>query len=324
MSPADLPKMLPSCPAKYEGCAMSRRLGRDGSDSGRLAGSVLITGTSSGLGLSTAVTLAQRGWQVFATMRDPARSAELDAAVTAAGVASRVEVVGLDVTDDTSIRLALKQIGDVTDGRLDALVHNAGINTEACFEDIEMAEIRRLFDTVLFGAMSLTREALPLLRCAPAPRLVFMSSFAAVTGGPTTSAYSGAKAALERLAESLSWELAGDGIAVAVVRPGFHRSNIFSTNSGRVRPPESRYHGLYAKVDPMATKAIEKAGDPARVATEIAHLLDQRSPGLWHPVGLDARMVAAFNPFIPQRLRRLIARRMFRSTSGEFDEHRGR
>jgi NAD(P)-dependent dehydrogenase (short-subunit alcohol dehydrogenase family) len=275
--------------------------------------SVLITGTSSGLGLSTAVTLAGQGWSVFATMRNPARREELDAAVHQAGVDPRlVQVLRLDVTEPTSIRSALDQIAAKTGGRLDALVNNAGLNTEACFEDIDMAEVRNLFDTVVLGAMELTRGALPLLRKARDPRLMFMSSFAAVTGGPTMTIYAAAKAAIERFAEALAWEVAADGIRVAVVRPGFHRSNIFSANSGRVRPSDSRYRVLYDRIDPLAQKAIDRARDPVNVANKVAEILGSRHPGFRYSVGWDAHLVAASNPFIPQRLRHRIARLLFR------------
>lgn len=274
---------------------------------------VLITGTSSGLGLSTAVALAARGWVVFASMRNPNRRQQLDEAVAGAGVdPDRIRVLQLDVTDPESIRLALAEIEAHTGGHLDALVNNAGVNTEACLEDIDPAEIRHLFDTVVFGAMELTRGALPLLRRAQSPRLVFMSSFAAVFSGPMTSIYSAAKAAVEKFAEGIAWEVARDGIAVIVVRPGFHRSNFFDGNSGRVRPDASRYHHLYDLLDPLAQRAIDGASNPANVANKIVRILNSRSPGFRYPVGIDARIVAAANPFIPQRLRRALAQRLFR------------
>lgn len=274
---------------------------------------VLITGTSSGLGLSTAVALAAHDWVVYASMRNPKRRGDLDSAAAKAGVdPDRIRVFQLDVTDPESIRAALTEIEAQTGGHLDALVNNAGVNTEACFEDIDSADIRNLFDTMVFGAMELTRGALPLLRRAQSPRLVFMSSIAAVLSGPMTSIYSAAKAALEKFAEGLTWEVAADGIAVIVVRPGFHRSNFFDGNSGRVRPEGSRYHHLYDKLDPLAQQAIERASDPANVADKIVHILNSRHPGFRYPVGLDARVVAAANPFVPQRLRRALAQRLFR------------
>lgn len=251
-------------------------------------------------------------------MRNPDRRHDLDLAAAAGGVdPALIRVIELDVTVPESIRAALREVEAQPGGCLDALIHNAGVNTEACFEDIDPAEIRNLFDTIVFGSMDLTRESLPLLRRAQAPRLIFMSSFAAVFSGPMMSIYSAAKAALEKFAEGIAWEVAGDGIAVIVVRPGFHRSNFFDGNSGRVRPDGSRYHHLYDKLDPLAQRAIDGASDPSNVANTIVRILDSRYPGFRYPVGIDARIVAATNPFIPQRLRRALARRLFRAARQE-------
>ena len=156
----------------------------------------------------------------------------------------------LDVTDSSSISSALDEIADQS-GRLDALVNNAGVNTDACLEDIDMADVRRLFDTLVLGAILLTRAALPLLRKSSDPRVIFVSSSAAVIGGPTATMYSAAKAAIEKFAESLAWEVAPDRIRIIVLRPGLHRSNSVGGNSGRVRPPESRYRPLYDRFDPL-------------------------------------------------------------------------
>lgn len=276
--------------------------------------SVLITGTSSGLGLNMAVHLAAKGWLVYASMRDPVRRHDLDAAVKEAGVdEDRVRVLVLDVRDPGTIRSALDQIAEDTGGKLDALVNNAGLNTEACFEDIDMADIRNMFDTHVLGSMEVTRAALPLLRKSRDARIIFMSSWAAVFGGPATGIYAAVKSATERFAESLAWELAQDHIRVSVLRPGFHRSNIFSGNSGRVRPLESRYHRIYSKIDPLAERAISRARDPQNFARQVARILDSPHPGFRYNVGFDSYLVAASNPVIPQRLRYLAARLLFKS-----------
>jgi NAD(P)-dependent dehydrogenase (short-subunit alcohol dehydrogenase family) len=275
--------------------------------------SVLITGASSGLGLSMAVRLAEEGWLVYATMRDPARRGELDAAVSKAGIdEDRVRVLRLDVRDLDTIGSALDQVGAQTGGSLDALVNNAGLNAEACFEDVDMDAIRNVFDTHVFGAMEVTRAALPLLRKAGNARILFVSSWAAVFGGPMTGIYAAAKSAIERFAESLVWELAQDGIRVSLLRPGTHRSNIFSGNSGRVRPLESRYGRIYSTMDPLAEKWVSRAGDPQDVARQVARILNSPRPGFRYNVGLDSYLVAACNPLIPQRLRYRAARALFK------------
>ena len=259
-----------------------------------------------------AVHLAKRGWLVYASMRDPQRRQDLDRAVEYFGAdPERIHVLRLDVTDSSSISESLNEIADRS-GRLDALVNNAGINIDACLEDIDMADARSLFDTVVLGAIVLTRAALPLLRRSSNPRVIFISSSAAVTGGPTATVYSAAKAAIEKFAESLVWEVAGDRVRVIVLRPGIHRSNINHRNSGRVRPAASRYRVLYDRIDPLHHAAIRRAHDPMDVARKAAKALDSRHPRFRYHIGWDAYVATAANPVIPQRLRDVAARRLFR------------
>jgi NAD(P)-dependent dehydrogenase (short-subunit alcohol dehydrogenase family) len=280
-----------------------------------IVGSVLITGTSSGLGLSMAVHLAKKGWLVYASMRDPDRRQELDSAVKESGAdPERIHVLRLDVTDSSSISSSLDEIADRS-GRLDALINNAGVNIDACLEDIDMADARRLFDTLVLGAIVLTHAALPLLRKSSDPRVIFVSSSAAVTGGPTATIYSAAKAAIEKFAESLALEVAADRIRIIVLRPGIHRSNISHRNSGRVRPPASRYRALYDRVDPLHQAAISCARDPMNVACKVGKALDARRPRFRYHIGWDSYLATATNPFIPQRLRHLTARLLFRPKS---------
>ena len=259
-----------------------------------------------------AVHLAKKGWLVYASMRDPDRRQELDRAVKDSGAdPERIYVLRLDVTDSSSISSSLNEIADQS-GRLDALVNNAGVNIDACLEDIDMADARRLFDTLVLGAILLTRAALPLLRKSSDPRVVFVSSSAAVTGGPTATMYSAAKAAIEKFAESLVWEVAADRVRIIVLRPGIHRSNISHRNSGRVRPSASRYRVLYDRIDPLHQAAIRRAHDPMDVACKAAKALDSRHPRFRYHIGWDSYVATAANPFIPQRLRHLAARLLFR------------
>ena len=106
---------------------------------------VLVTGTSSGFGLVTTVELAARGWQVFATMRDLERRTPLEQAVARAGLGATVEIYRLDVTDPTCVGETVKHVLARTGGRLDAVVHNAGVALgAAAFEDLPQLELRRV------------------------------------------------------------------------------------------------------------------------------------------------------------------------------------
>ena len=126
--------------------------------------SVLITGTSTGIGRSTAVELAKRGWRVFATMRDTDKALALGSALVDSGVQGRVEIVQLDVTDTASIRNAVATTLAKSGGTLDAIVHNAGVSIAGAFEDLPDTEVRRVMETNFFGVLALTRALLPTLR----------------------------------------------------------------------------------------------------------------------------------------------------------------
>ncbi len=140
------------------------------------ARSVLITGTSSGFGLVTAVELAKRGWQVFATMRNLEKRGPLDQALKSASVDGAVDFGQLDVTSSQSISAAVARTLAKTGGRLDAVVHNAGVAAGGAFEDLPDSELRRVMETNFFGVLELTRVLLPTFRNQRSGRIVVVSS----------------------------------------------------------------------------------------------------------------------------------------------------
>ena len=173
---------------------------------------VLITGTSSGLGEAAARRFAAEGWNVAATMRDPAKGVEL----------ARVEgtaVVPLDVESHESVAQAVQQVLERF-GRIDVLVNNAGYGLFGVFEGASPEAVRKQFDVNLFGAMDVTRALLPHFRENRAGTIANVSSGAGAIGFPMASIYSASKFALEGWSEGLSYELASLGIRVKVVEPG--------------------------------------------------------------------------------------------------------
>lgn len=181
-------------------------------------GILLVTGTSSGIGLATAVRGAAAGWRVVATMRDPARAERLRAEAEAAGV--EVEVERLDVTDSESIASCLASVVR-RHGRLDAVVNNAGIsNADPTLEMSTRDALRAALEINVVGAVEVSRLALPLLR-ATGGRLVTIGSVHGVVGQPFNEAYAAAKFALEGFLESLAPVAAVHGVRVSIVVPGF-------------------------------------------------------------------------------------------------------
>lgn len=179
---------------------------------------VLITGTSSGIGLAAAVGAAQAGWTVVATMRDPAKADHLMAAAGAAGVARRVHVERLDVTDPASVDAAVaRAVG--AHGALNAAVNNAGAGTVGTIEVDGMAAVRETMEVNYFGVVEVTRAALPHLRAAKG-RLITVTSVGGVVGQPFNEAYCAAKFAVEGFMEALAPVAATVGVRVSVVEPG--------------------------------------------------------------------------------------------------------
>ncbi len=197
---------------------------------------VLITGTSTGIGLVTAEALAARGWRVFATMRNLAKKDALQDALRKAGLEDRVTIVQLDVASGASIEAAVASILSRTGGTLDAVVHNAGTAVAGALEDLPESEIRRVFETNFFGVLRLTRAVLPAFRAAKHGRIVIVSSEAAFCGQPLISVYCASKWAVEGFAESLAFEVFPFGVDVVLVEPGPHRSEIWH-GSPRFPPP---------------------------------------------------------------------------------------
>ncbi|MFC9330131.1 SDR family NAD(P)-dependent oxidoreductase [Kitasatospora sp. NPDC057015] len=181
-------------------------------------GIVLITGTSSGIGLATAVAAARAGYTTVATMRDPGRDRALREAADRAGVA--VDVRRLDVTDADSVAACVDGVAQDY-GRLDALVNNAGIsNFDPTMEMSTMAALRANLEVNFFGVVAVSRAAMPLLR-AGGGRLVTIGSVHGVVGQPFNEAYCAAKFAVEGFMESLAPVAGAHGVQVSVVVPGF-------------------------------------------------------------------------------------------------------
>lgn len=177
---------------------------------------LLLTGTSSGIGLATAVAAAQAGWQTVATLRTPGRADKLRAAADEAGVT--LDIRTLDVTDTASVATAVS--GVLSDyGRLDALVNNAGAGHVGTIENESMDDVRRTMEVNFFGVVQTTKAVLPHLREAGG-RLVTVTSVGGVVGQPFNEAYCAAKFAVEGFMESLAPVAARTGVTVSLVEPG--------------------------------------------------------------------------------------------------------
>jgi NAD(P)-dependent dehydrogenase (short-subunit alcohol dehydrogenase family) len=266
--------------------------------------SVLITGTSTGIGQATAVTLAARGWHVFATMRNLEKRGRLEQALKEAGVQHGVALEQLDVTDTSSIRSAVASTLSQTGNKLDAVVHNAGVAAAGALEDVPESELRRVMETNFFGVLGLTRAVLPAFRAQGRGRVVIISSDAAFIGQPTNSIYCASKWAVEGWAEAIAYELEPFGIDVILVEPGPYRTEIWDSTP-RIQPTGSPYHAWVQHVLRAGdAHAARMARDPREVALVIAHALEARRPRFRYTVGPLARLNHFLRGKIPSRLLR--------------------
>ncbi|MFJ9454367.1 SDR family NAD(P)-dependent oxidoreductase [Kitasatospora sp. NPDC101447] len=242
---------------------------------------LLITGTSSGIGLATAVAAARAGYTTVATMREPDRAAALRSAAGAAGVT--VDVRRLDVTDPGSVTACLDAVHR-SYGRLDAVVNNAGVsNSDPTLEMSTDAALRANLEVNFFGVAAVSRAAMPLLRAASG-RLVTVGSVHGVVGQPFNEAYCAAKFAVEGFMEALAPVAAAHGVRVSVVVPGFVPDTAFGVFPDIDRTTIHAASGPYAPtfagyLDWVGGQGWESAGRPAReVADVVVRTLRERRP----------------------------------------------
>ncbi len=179
---------------------------------------ILITGTSTGLGISTAVQAAQAGHIVYATMRNLEKRAALDAAAKSADVS--LNVLQLDVQDAATVSSAVAQVL-AEQGRIDTLINNAGLGFARNIEQTSEADILRVMDINFMGVMRCTKAVLPAMRAAKSGHVVSISSVGGLVGQPFNEIYCAAKFAVEGFTEALaSYVTPGFGVNFSLVEPG--------------------------------------------------------------------------------------------------------
>ena len=222
--------------------------------------SALITGTSTGIGLETALLFARRGFRVYAGARNPAASEGLQRAV-ADGLS--LTPIALDVDRDESVRQAVAQVGPV-----DVLVNNAGIASSAAVELMPMEEIRALFETNVFGAVRMMQAVLPSLRERRAGAIVNVTSIAGRITVPCNGYYAATKSAVAALSETLAMEVRPFGIRVANIQPGVILTPIWGKREQAV-PEVSDYGQGLARTLRLFSAQLEGGTSPDAVAEAI-------------------------------------------------------
>jgi len=252
----------------------------------------VITGSSSGIGLETALILARNGYTTYATMRSLHKDTSIKAVVQNENLP--IMVVQLDVTDDTSVKNTRDHILSEA-GRIDILVNNAGYGLVGALEDLSMEEIKSQYETNLFGLIRVIHAVLPTMRKQRSGRIINISSGAGIFGYPGGSAYVSTKFAVEGLSESIAYELEPFGIKVILIEPGFIRTNIRNAMviAKKAQDSASPYSELMQKLMVNASELAKNASDAELVANVIMDAASNPNPRLRYLAGKDVESWAA-------------------------------
>jgi NAD(P)-dependent dehydrogenase (short-subunit alcohol dehydrogenase family) len=259
---------------------------------------VFITGASSGIGLESALYFHERGWNVIATMRHPEKRQ------TALHEKGLPDLLHLDVLDDTSIQAALKYSVDKYQ-TIDVLVNNAGYAAYGPFESTTPDQVKREFDTNVFGLMAVTRAFLPLFRQQKGGTLVNVASMGGRLGFPLYSIYNSTKWAVEGFSEALMYELKPLNIKVRLIEPGVIKTDFY--NRSLDKTDSSAYPGVYDRFiergkKGMGESAIQRGMEPIVVAQAIYKAATDTGWRLRYPVGSDAKLVQFIRWLVPEGL----------------------
>jgi len=274
---------------------------------------VLLTGTSTGIGRETALHLARVDPPALAGVRR-----ESDAASLRAEEAGDVRPVMLDVTRAEQVAEVAARIEAELEGEcLDAVVNNAGIFAEVPLEVMPLDELRALFDVNVFGAMAVTQGVLPLLRRG-AGRVIMISSMAGRVAFPIAGGYCASKFALEALSSALRMELIAEGIAVSIINVGTYHTAAWSKGADvgsevleALSPDQrERYGDMIVEARRINGDFLENANPMERVVRTIDKALNDNAPKPRYVAGSDARRVEMVR-LLPDRIReRLVMKQL--------------
>jgi NAD(P)-dependent dehydrogenase (short-subunit alcohol dehydrogenase family) len=252
----------------------------------------VITGSSSGIGLESALILARKGYTTYASMRSPHKGTSIKAAVQNENLPIRV--VQLDVTNDSSVKNAVDHVISEA-GRIDILVNNAGYGLVGALEDLSMEEIKSQYETNLFGLIRVTQAVLPIMRKQRSGRIINVSSGAGLFGYPGGSSYVSTKFAVEGLSESIAYELEPFGIKVILIEPGFIKTNFGNAAviARKAQDSASPYSELMQKTMAGFTELAKNASDAELVANIILDAASNPNPRLRYLAGKDVESWAA-------------------------------
>jgi NAD(P)-dependent dehydrogenase (short-subunit alcohol dehydrogenase family) len=254
---------------------------------------ILITGTSTGIGYAVAETLARNGHTVYATMRNPQRSPQLQQLADKEKLP--LNVLPMDVLDERSVQDALGIVLS-KEGHIDVLVNNAGIGSWGSVEELPMEFFKADMDTNYFGTVRCIKAVLPSMRNRKSGCIINVTSIAGKLYSNFHGSYAASKAAVEALSESLAQELKPFKIRVAIVEPGVIETPIF--HKGNEIPANTHYPNIKRFLSIFAA-SLENHVPPSVVADVINDIVSGKRNTLRNPAGPDAENLLSFRASIP-------------------------
>lgn len=248
---------------------------------------IFISGCSTGIGHDAALSLARRGHRVIASCRKEEDVSKL--------IELGLEVVKMDVNDEQSIVSAFSEVLEKTAGHLDVLINNAGYGQAGALEDIPRDALREQFETNVFGLMSLTKLAIPVMRKQGQGRIINISSVLGLISMPFRGAYNASKYAVEGLSDTLRLELKPSGIKVICIEPGpiasRFRDNVIDNSLKKIDQNNShfrqQYHRMLNGYREQKEDSIFTKGTDA-VIVKLIHAIEAQNPKAKYPVTIPA------------------------------------
>jgi NAD(P)-dependent dehydrogenase (short-subunit alcohol dehydrogenase family) len=260
---------------------------------------VLITGCSTGIGKATAEHLVARGWTVYATARRPETLGDLERA--------GCRTMALDVTDEESMRTAVETV-EREEGAVGVLINNAGYSQSGPVEQVPIEDVRRQFETNVFGVVRLIQLVLPKMRAQGWGKIVNLSSMGAHLVFPGGGFYHGTKWALDAITDALRFEVKGFGIDAILIQPGLITTEFGATATASV---DEGADGPYAKFNKRLAKATTETyekgigpklgGPPETVAKAIEKAITAKRPKARYLVTPSAHLLVNQRRFMTDR-----------------------
>ncbi|MGI8572032.1 MAG: oxidoreductase [Solirubrobacteraceae bacterium] len=276
-----------------------------------LSKAVVVTGCSSGIGEATAGLLVDKGWKVYATARRPETLARLRE--------RGCETLALDVCDEASMSAAVSAISEA-EGAVGVLVNNAGYSQSGAVESVPLDQVRRQFETNVFGLIRMCQLVLPGMRAQRYGKIVNVGSMGGRLTFPGGGIYHATKYAVEAISDALRFEVRAFGVDVILIEPG-----LIVTNFGEVAAASvggAADDGPYAEFNRQVARATAEVykgpmaklgGQPVKVAEAIAGAIEAKRPRTRYPVTPSARLLIGQRRLMPDKLWDLAMRGQFPS-----------